>query len=303
MKKMQKSVSMAVLGLLVVALPFGGRNAMALGVSPGAFCAQGVPVGEKTDTGVDMKIGNDTDKERIFSIKVGDMPAMKGLALRGYTTLPDLAWFVLDKNELTAPGKGSVTSRITISVPDDEKYYNQHWGVSCLIEYSEQKGLFQEAIKTVYMFETKSKADIKGRPLGDLGVAPSIVSIDTASKKTSSATFRIYNNTSEAREYKLISRIPEVTGDNLKLNASPSFTWLPDANLVTLKKTVVKIKAGEMAEVTVSQGVPQAMLTDGCKLEGAVFVESDRGEVNFVRVQIEKILAVKAEEQKKETAK
>jgi hypothetical protein len=279
------------------------NEASALGVSPGAFCAQGVPVGEKIDTGTDLKVTNDTDKERTFTVKVGGIPAMKAPDLRGYATMPDLSWFILDKTELTAPAKGSAAARMSVEIPNDDRYYNQHWGVSCLIEYTGQKGLFQEAIKTVYMFETKSKEDIKGRPLGNLGVAPSIVSIDIADKKASPGKFSIYNNTAETAEYKLTTRIAETKGDGLKLNASPGFTWLPKAVMVKVKKATVKVKAGETASVTVSENVPNSLLTDGCKLEGAVFIESDKGDVNFVRVHIEKIPAPKPEEPQKEASK
>jgi hypothetical protein len=274
--------------VVIVTMSLASGSAMALGVTPGAFCAQGVPVGQRTDTGVDVTIANDTDKERIFSIKVEKMAAVQDPSLRGYATMPDLSWFALGKTELTAPAKGSVSSRIAVNIPDDERYYNQHWGVSCLIEYGGQKGLFQEAVRTVYMFETKSKADVKARPLGDLGVAPSIVSIDLADPAMATGSFKIYNNTAETRKYKLSAAVPSASGASLKLNPSPGFTWLPDAATVVLKMTSVSVKPGGTADVSLTQKVPASLLVDGCMLEAVVFIEPDKGQANFVRVHIEK---------------
>jgi len=301
MKNTAKWICVLVVTLCVTAPMV--ETATALGVSPGAFCAQGVPVGEKTDTGISLAITNDTDKERIFSVKVDELPPFKNVDLHGYTSMPQLKWFVLTGTELTTPAKGSASSRISVIVPEDERYYNQHWGVSCLIEYTGQKGLFQEAVKTVYLFETKSKADIKGRPAGDLGVAPSIVSIDLADNKTLKGAFRIYNNTKEPRQYKLASRLPEAKAEGLSLSNSPGFTWLSDAGQVKLDKTSIKVEAGGTAEVSVLQAVPDSQLTEGCMLEGLVFIESDKGQANFVRVHIERTPAAKAETPKSESKK
>jgi hypothetical protein len=284
-----KTIGMKTLVIQSVVLLVSAGSAMALGVSPGAFCAQGVPVGVKMDTGVDVTITNDTDKERVFSVKVDKMAAGQEPSLRGYTSMPDLSWVVLDKAEVTAPPKGQAGSRMTINIPDDEQYYNQQWGVSCLIEYSGQKGLFQEAVKTAYMFETKSKADIKGRPWGTLGVAPSIATLDPSEKKTRSAKFKIYNNTGEVRTYTLTASVPGAGEASLKLSVSPGFEWMQDAGKMRIKPEKVKIKPGGTAEATVSTGLSNEAIGDGRKLECVVFVESDKAEARFVRVHVEKV--------------
>ena len=262
----------------------GSDDAMALGISPGAFCAQGVPVGVKTDTGVDITVTNDTDKERIFTLKIAGMAPLQSPSLRGYSSMPDLSWFVLEKTELAVPAKGRATSRITLSIPDDESYYNQHWGVSCLVEYGGQKGLFQEAVKAVYMVETKSREDIKVRPHGKLGLAPTIVSIDAGDKKAG-ASFTIYNNTDEARTYTLTCDGPDDSQGSLKLNTSPGFRRLAEADRLNIKPASVKIKAGDSRQVAVSLGkTKDAASVDGT--ETVVFVESDKKEAGFVRVQM-----------------
>jgi|GEM_PF-1877592 len=273
------------LALQMLVLSAGCTDAMALGISPGAFCAQGVPVGEKTDTGVDITITNDANEERILTLKLMDMPRMKSPSLRGYSSMPDLSWFVLDKTEVTVPAHGKAKSRITIDIPDDERYYNQHWGISCLVEYSGQKGLFQEAIKGVYMVETKAKADVKARPAGNLGLAPTILAIDPADTAGAANMFTIYNNTGQTRVYRFARSVPETSGETLKLNPSPGFAWVADADVIAVKPDSVSVKAGATARVRVSVGKVDAT-KDISGTEVLVFVESDKKEAGFVRVQL-----------------
>ncbi|HSV27609.1 MAG TPA: hypothetical protein VLH60_06925 [Sedimentisphaerales bacterium] len=273
-----------ILAIQAVLLWAGCDDALGLGISPGAFCAQGVPVGEKIDTGVDITVTNNTDKERIFSLTIVEMTPLQSPSLRGYSSMPDLSWFMLEKTELTVPANGQATSRITLSIPDDESYYNQHWGVSCLVEYAGQKGLFQEAVKAVYMVETKSRENLKGRPHGRLGLAPTIVSINPHDKRAV-AGFTIYNNTDEARTYTLTCEMPDDSQGNLVLSTTPGFRRLTEPGRLSIRPASVRIRAGASRRIAVSLDRNRdAASIDGT--EAVVFVESDRKEARFVRVQI-----------------
>ena len=268
--------------ILTIFLMFTG-TAFALRVAPGAFCAQGVDIGEDLDLGIDVVVDNDMDKEMEFSLKVTkpEMPADKSLS--GYSEIPDLSWFYLEKEKIVVPAKGQGKSRMHINIPKGDKYYNQHWAVSCLIEYAERKGQFQEAISTIYMIETRSKANPAERPYGKLGVAPSVVKIKG---KSGMVSFKIYNNAPISRLYKVKTLIPEIKKGSLIINSSKGFEWAESASWI--KPTVERIwlAKGESKEINLRANLPEGLDLENKGVEALVFVESNRGERNFVRVWV-----------------
>jgi len=264
------------------------NKAYALKVSPGAFCAQNVEVGQETDTGVDLAIDNETDKEREFSIRVVLPRPPKTESLKGYSALPDLGWLRLEKTHLIVPAKSQAKSRIYINIPNEEKYFNQQWAVSCLVEYIGQKGLFQEAILTLYMFETRPKKDVTERPYGNLAVAPSVVKIpESAIKAKKEFSFKLYNNTSEEHTYAIKSFVPKAQPGKLSINATQGLTWAKKASWISPEVKKIKVAPGAVEEIKLNVRVPKSELAGDKGVESLIFVDSDTGERRFVRVQVE----------------
>jgi len=264
------------------------NKAYALRVSPGAFCAQNVEVGQETDTGVDLAIDNETDKEREFSIRVVPARMPKTESLKGYSALPELSWLRLERTQLIVPAKGQAKARLYISIPNEEKYFNQQWVVSCLVEYVGQNGLFQEAILTRYMFETRPKSEITERPYGDLGVSPSVVRImEDSMKAKQKFSFKLYNNTASAHTYIIKSFVPKAETGKLSINVTQGLTWVKKTSWISPETKRIKLAPGAVEEIKLSVRVPKSELEGDKGVEALIFVDSDTGERRFVRVQVE----------------
>jgi len=264
------------------------NKAYALRVSPGAFCAQNVEVGQDTDTGIDLAIDNETDQEREFSIKVVPARTSKTDSLKGYSALPELGWLRLERTQLIVPAKGQAKARLYISIPNEEKYFNQHWVVSCLIEYVGQKGLFQEAILTRYMFETRPKSEVVERPYGDLGVSPSVVKITEDSVEAKQKfSFKLYNNTASAHTYTIKTFVPMAEPKKLSINATPGLTWMKKTSWIRPEVKKIELAPGALEEINLSARVPKSELAGDKGVESLIFVDSDTGERRFVRIQVE----------------
>jgi len=263
-------------------------NAYALRVSPGAFCAQNVEIGKETDTGVDLTIDNETDQERDFSIKVVAAKPAVTESLKGYTPLPDLSWLRLDKNYLVVPAKGQAKTRLYISIPNEEKYLNQQWVVSCLVEYVVQKGLFQEAVMTRYMFETRPKKDITEKPYGELAVSPSVVKVKKDAMNTKEGvSFKIYNNTAQEHTYTISASVPKEETGKLSINVTRGLSWVKDASWINPKTKTIKLAPGGISEIGLNVNVPKSELEGDKGVESLIFIDSDSGQRRFIRVQVE----------------
>jgi len=253
-------------------------------VSPGAFCAQNVEPGKDIDTGTDVTINNDTDKDREFSIEV--VPARKTSteSLKGYSPMPDTAWLSLEKTQVMVPAHGEAKSRLFIHIPDEERYYNQKWAVSCLIQYIGQKGLFQEAIQTLYLFETKSKAPVTLRPDGNMAVVPGVIK---ATGTDSKVRFKLFNNTAEKHTYTIKTFKPENNTGKTEVSSTPGLSWVKKISWVSPVSKKVNVGPGMEKDVELKMQVPKSELKDGKGVEAVIFIDSDDGEQRFVRVQVE----------------
>lgn len=262
--------------------------ASAMKVSPGAFCAQNVKIGQETDTGIDLTIDNETDKEREFSVRVVSPRTLKSESLKGYSNLPITGWLRLEKTTMVAPAKGQVKSRMYIKIPNEEQYYNQQWAVSCLIEYVGQKGLFQEAIMTLFMFETMPKKDVTEKPFGNLAVVPSVVKVTgSAMKAKEEFSFKLYNNTADEHTYTIKTFVPKEEKGKLEINVTSGLAWAKNTSWISPRVRKIKVAPGTFAEIKLNVTVPASELAGDKGVEALVFADSDTGERKFVRVQVE----------------
>ncbi|OGF47887.1 MAG: hypothetical protein A2452_12000 [Candidatus Firestonebacteria bacterium RIFOXYC2_FULL_39_67] len=277
------------IAILIIACLFFSINGFCLGVSPAVVCISGVEIGEDKNTGFDYVVSNDAENEQEFTLDV-ILPVMPSdESLKGYSKLPDLSWLYLEKTNLIIPAKSTGTSRIHIKIPRNDKYYNQHWAVSCHIV---QKGnsFVNAAVAPFIMIETRSKENPAERPYGEFGITPGIIGVELRDFKNKKVSFKIYNNSDKDCVYKIKSFIPDAESKNAKISPSDNFEWINEAKWIKPEVDSLKIRKGEDKTVEVEIKLPEDFkISEGQKgLEVLIFIESDKKEKRFVRVLLVK---------------
>ncbi|MCD6098826.1 hypothetical protein J7K18_08070 [bacterium] len=260
--------------LLFLAVPL-----FCIRISPGVFTARNVPVGEKTNFGVNLLCYNDSDSEKRFVVEKAFPSKVKKNWLKGYIDIPDTSFFVLDAPEtLVAPPGEPARAAMYIDIPDDERFYNQHWAVSLIVK--EITGsMFQTAIATLYFIETESKENMSSVPFGELAVLPSIVTIDGGRGE-----FVLFNNDTTRQRISFTLKEPALQSDRVHIEISSGFKPLPvdcikvspkELTIAPGKKRTIKLKLkGELPDTTSSY-------------ECFLMIEGEDAR-NFVRVRVKR---------------
>lgn len=271
---------------------FSCSSAYALKISPGAFCAQNVEVGKDLDLGVDLTITNDSDTEKIFVVKPVEPQKVTKTWLKGYQEIPDISWFYLSQNEITIGPNSEGKTRMYLKIPNEEKYLNQHWIVYVDVTSkpkADVAGTFglQLAISPNYMFETKAKMDIKDKPYGVLALTPSVIKIkEVMQARKKQAQFKIYNNDQISHTYTISAYIPKTPSAKQDISITPGYEWGKVDWVKPAKKKII-LKPNTAKEMSLNVLVPKALVCKDLGWEAIVFVESDKGIANFVRVLVE----------------
>ncbi len=279
-------LGLGILALFMLVTVFDS-NLQAVGVSPAYFFAQNVPLGVDQDTGIDISVDNNTDYDRIFTINT-IKPIIPGdESLQGFGMLPDSSWFYVEKNSLNIVSHKVGKSRVHIKIPNEEKYHNQHWAVSCLVQEGGET-FMKAGAATIYFVETEAKADPGDRPYGPLGLAPSLLVLKEAEAKKEKPSITIYNNSGVDAVYKIRVLLPDTSKKGLKLNYTTGFSWFADKDWVKPTETEVKIEKGGSKKFQLEIKIPEgtSIAAAGNGLEAAIFVESDARQKGFVRLQI-----------------
>ena len=277
------------IAILIVGVMFFVSNGFSLGVSPAVVCISGLEIGDDKDTGVDYTITNESAGEQEFTLEVIAPIMPSDESLKGYSKLPDLAWLYVEKTDIIIPAKSTGTSRIHVKIPKEEKYYNQHWAVSCHIK---QKGIgfVNVAVAPFIMIETKFKDKTSERPYGEFGLSPGIIGVEFDRSENKKASFNIYNNGLKDCVYKIKSFVPDTKNNNAKISPTDGFEWAKDAKWVKIPSDNLKIKGGEYKEVVINIDCPKDLkIPEGRKgIEAMIFIESENLQKRFVRVLITK---------------
>ncbi|MCJ7509023.1 MAG: hypothetical protein MUO85_09920, partial [candidate division Zixibacteria bacterium] len=220
----------------------------------------------------------------------------------GYLEIPDPSWFYLEKNELTIGPNDTAYVKMYLKVPNEEKYYNQHWAVAIPIEGRSGKGQVQImlALYPQFLIETESKESVGEKPDGSIGLEPSIVPLkDALLGKITKAKVTIYNNDKLVHTYRLSAIVPELISETKKqaISPSPGYSWIPDAKWVRPKPgnilgifspiKTIRVKAGRNAIFPIEVVVPRNDNYYGQKWEVIIMAEPEKGEAGFVRLRIE----------------
>ena len=258
-------------------------------VSPAAFCLQNAEVGKDLDLGLDLIITNNSDNEETFLVRSLKPSQAVEKWVKGYSEIPDAGWFYFNENEIKIGPNSDGKLRMHLKVPDEEKYYNQHWMVYVEVATQAQEGkMFLMAIKPDYMIETQSKIDVKEKPYGILGLVPGVVKAEKVIPgKAKKVSFRIYNNDQTAHTYEILSYIPEASSAKQDISVTAGYEWINKDLWVMPREAKIKLKPGQAKDITVNILVPKGSECSDVGWESIVLVKPDKGLEGFVRILIE----------------
>lgn len=283
------------LGGLVAQAVASESQGKGLRVSPGALFVQHVFLGKLYDvyeaSGVQLTIHNDSEREQTYVLST-HMPSDVGAHgwLHGYAEVPDLSWFWFDRYEVVIAPHGEGRVNMYFEIPNEERYYNQHWVFALGINGKPEPGnVIQLGAYPQIQIETKSQEGVGARPAGPLGLAPSVISIGNLPLGTPrQATLRLYNNTAETRRYRLASKtFPAQAGRLSPIAPSRGYEWVPEPSWISPQKEQVRIGPQESAAVSLRITIPKDPDHRGRRWESILFIESEDGRTRFGRVQIQ----------------
>jgi len=272
------------------------QKEVGLAVEPGWLLIRDVPAGQLYDVDAMSKtkftIRNGSDQARRYGVKA-DKPAKVGVnVLKGYTGIPDPAWFWFETNFVTVPANGAQSIKMFARIPGEDKYCNQKWAVGIDVEGKpEGGGGLVLAVSPVFYIETEARADLKEKPAGLLGMAPGTVVLENAAagKSKSVAEIKVYNNDSRKHTYKVSSVIPSAAPGCQVIGVTPGFEWISKAEWLMPACRELKIGPNEMKTLVLDLDIPQNAGLTGHSCEGIIMLEPEEGSADFVRVQLKTI--------------
>jgi len=259
-----------------------------LTVEPGGLLLQKVPLGKVYDlhkeTGMYIKVYNSLDRSVTYRISA-QRPSEGGSGrwMVGYEEIPDPDFLSFDRNEVVIEPEGVGEVNLSLKLPDEPRFYNQHWAVTVAIEGQPAPGeAFALAAYLPFEIETESRTGTGGvRPWGKTGVEPSSLTLKAAEK----GIVRIYNNEGRGHKYKLLIGVPAETSSVRQTGLTPGYRDVPDVHWIDMSHKEFAIKQDGVQEVFLTARLPYKPSATG-PWETFLWVESDSGQKAFVRVYI-----------------
>lgn len=265
-----------VLSILPVRLEAAG-----LKVSPAGFILQNIIPGKMYDiyqeTGLRLTVYNDDTVDHTYLLSTNS-PSEWGKWEKGYLEIPDPKWCWFGKNEITVGPNGQGYCSIFLKIPDEERYYNQHWVVVLRVMGKTGPEGIALAINVRIQIETESKVDLKGSPDGTIGIVPSAIVFGNGGDKKK---VTIFNNTDFPQTYTVY---PLKEKEKLRTYISTGFKPLPEPKWLKLNKQNLKILPRSKQTFTVGLSAPGGEMDTNDKWEYIIFVEG-KDNTGFLRVR------------------
>lgn len=256
-----------------------------LAVSPGGILIQGVLPGKTYDiykeTGIKLTIYNKDNSPHTYILST-HKPSEVGNKRweKGYFEIPDPSWCWFDKKEVKIEGNKSESVNIYIKIPDEERYYNQHWivtvGVLSKPEYGLSLGVYVRM-----QIETAVKENPEIKPDGKIGFVPATL---TFNNKFSQKILTMYNNTEKRLSFNVFT-IEEEKNIEKKTYLTPNYSFL-EKTWFKIEKRNFEIEPMGKCKIRVSVNIPENCEKN--RLENILFFRSDEEISGFVRVRYEK---------------
>lgn len=285
---MTRSVRMALAYILLLGSP-GLAEAASLKVAPGRFIVHNVQPGRQYDIhkemGLRLTIYNDDDTTRTWLLST-NRPSERGRWETGYAEIPDPAWCRFENDEVTVPPRSKAYANLHLKIPEGEQYYNQHWIVTLGIDGKPERGGISLAVDIRAQIETKGKENVKTRPDGLLGVAPSTVRFeDAAPGHGNTARVVLYNNDTKPHSYTVTSLFADGKSDR-KTYLTHSYTAIPDSNWIR-RNQKIRVQPGKSGVLHLELDVPNPEAGAGRKWEEILLIQPEEGLAGFVRIQMD----------------
>lgn len=284
--------TLAELGLLLISATvrpavFGAGEG--LSVQPGELRLCDVPLGERISFyekhNLPLSIFNNSSRRETYMVGPMSFSRIgKTASTEGYCDLPDPGWLTVQPKEIAVEPHSRGEVRMYLTIPRDNRYYNQHWVVSIDIHSVPRPGsMISLALYPRVYIETQSRADTKATPAGVLGIKPSILQTKVAKGIPKEVGHvRVYNNDKAAHTYRVTTE-----GAQGRREPSRDYQWLSDPAMVQVVPTMVTLAPGKSAEVAVYAQVPVPPSGATGRREALVFIRDEAGHASFVRVRLD----------------
>lgn len=207
---------------------------------------------------------------------------------KGYLEIPDPKWCWFEKEELTVEANGKGLAKIYLGIPDEEKYYNQHWVVTLGVMGKPKAGLgVALGVYVRLQIETQSKADIEGKPDGIIAFKPSTVRFENVPLgHTQESKVVIFNNDNETHSYRITSLLHQKEIKPMTY-LTYSYQRIPNPEWIVLDRNRLGIMPGGTRSLSLTLKVPDQPKYYGKKWEEILLVEPNKGPPGFIRIKIE----------------
>ncbi|MBN2541547.1 hypothetical protein JXI42_01635 [bacterium] len=142
-----------------------------IGADPSIIDIYDVPIGTEYEIDQKIKIRNTNPDDYTFKIEV---LSLKQTAF--YSPLPNTSWVNLENTLVDVDAKSnSEPIGISIKIPNDEKYYNQHWEAQIQVTIA-SSGNISAGIIIKFLIETSPNGQFV--PEGDFVAYPSVINLN-----------------------------------------------------------------------------------------------------------------------------
>lgn len=264
------------------------KPSLGLSVMPATYLFSNLPIGERIELKVPLKIKNKSDKTQTYILSTHRAEELQRLPVEGYQQIPNPDWLEFEENEMMLEPNQISSVKMFVEVPNEKRYYNQHWQIDLAVTMKPRPGeRLTLAAYPRYFIETESRDDLVEIPAGAIGLIPSNVILkDIPLCLTGKvAEVKIYNNDNITHSYQISSEVPSPDSKR-KIPLSFGYRWMPDPKWVVPNKSKVEISPGRGKIIFLGLNIPRKSDYLGRRWEGTLFIRPDEGLPGFVRVQV-----------------
>jgi len=238
-------------------------------------------------TNIRLTIYNDESYDQTWKLRIKKPQDKSDTWEKGYNKIPDTSWCYFESNEITVKAKSKGFAHMFVNIPDEEKFYNQHWVAIICVDGAVGSGI-SLAVDVRVLIETVSKASINNRPYGLLGIAPSMLTFDIRVGETVVSDVTLYNNDANSHTYSIHSLFDESYEDlsnNRNRYLSYSYLPIPETDWIKYPKQF-RIEKNQIAKKEISISIPGHVEQPNSKFEDILLIQSDQATLGFIRIRI-----------------
>ncbi len=313
---MKSKISYVSLIIICICFIAGTAVGKSIEVYPSLVNLQNVKPGEPFDLNRDAKISihvPNQGRDMYYAIMLAEN---ENKNYKGFQPWPDISWFEFSEDTFFIKHGDTAKINAVISIPDEEKFYNQAYMLPIRIKEVNKAGQVsvrvgvQLSITVKYFIETQTNRSIDTPPAGDIGVMPSVLYAKNSQGISAEEEIKIFNNDDVKHTYKLWTYAPEMMDTiNIALDipVSAGGHWIKNESWTCPKmmKSFFFFNKGRqitigpreskcyplVIDIPASASFPEKVQMPGGRSytptfwEAIIMIESDTGEQRFCRVK------------------